>query len=175
MHKPLTLQSARFRWADTPHSHTPIVLNSKQTNMAAQQKTGLRLGYKVPDFEADTTHGKIRFHDFIDGKWTILFSHVRSVSVWPWFSSSCRSESSIDDSLHCYSLRESVREWGLCVRARQLMRLLPLPLAISPGISPRESHKRSRPRLKKTLTRTEYLLQGLHDRARRGGSLGSRV
>lgn len=78
--------------------------------MAAQQKTGLRLGYKVPDFEADTTHGKIRFHDFIDGKWTILFSHVRSVSVWPWFSSSCRSESSIDDNLHCYSLRESCRE-----------------------------------------------------------------
>ncbi|POY75191.1 mitochondrial peroxiredoxin, thioredoxin peroxidase [Rhodotorula taiwanensis] len=43
--------------------------------MGSQQKTGLRLGYKVPDFEADTTHGKIKFHDFIENKWTILFSH----------------------------------------------------------------------------------------------------
>ncbi|GAA6017345.1 hypothetical protein JCM8202_005647 [Rhodotorula sphaerocarpa] len=43
--------------------------------MGSQQKTGLRLGYKVPDFEAETTHGKIRFHEFIEGKWTILFSH----------------------------------------------------------------------------------------------------
>lgn len=49
--------------------------------MGSQQKTGLRLGYKVPDFEADTTHGKIKFHDFIENKWTILFSHVRPFSL----------------------------------------------------------------------------------------------
>lgn len=48
--------------------------------MGSQQKTGLRLGYKVPDFEAETTHGKIRFHEFIEGKWTILFSHVSQAS-----------------------------------------------------------------------------------------------
>ncbi|GEM09811.1 AMMECR1 domain containing protein [Rhodotorula toruloides] len=41
----------------------------------AAQKTGTRLGYIAPDFEAQTTQGKIRFHEFIDGKWTILFSH----------------------------------------------------------------------------------------------------
>lgn len=33
------------------------------------------LGQIVPDFEADTTHGRIKFHDFIDGSWAILFSH----------------------------------------------------------------------------------------------------
>ncbi|BGP62559.1 peroxiredoxin 1 [Rhodotorula toruloides] len=44
----------------------------------AAQKTGTRLGYIAPDFEAQTTQGKIRFHEFIDGKWTILFSHVRA-------------------------------------------------------------------------------------------------
>ena len=34
----------------------------------------LRLGEKVPDFEAVTTHGKIKLSDF-KGKWVILFSH----------------------------------------------------------------------------------------------------
>ncbi|HDN05694.1 MAG TPA: redoxin domain-containing protein, partial [Candidatus Bathyarchaeota archaeon] len=34
----------------------------------------LRLGEKAPDFEAVTTHGKIRLSDF-KGKWVILFSH----------------------------------------------------------------------------------------------------
>lgn len=35
----------------------------------------LRIGSVAPDFEAQTTHGKIKFHDFLNGKWTILFSH----------------------------------------------------------------------------------------------------
>lgn len=34
----------------------------------------LRLGEPVPDFEAVTTHGKIKLSDF-KGKWVILFSH----------------------------------------------------------------------------------------------------
>lgn len=34
----------------------------------------LRLGETVPDFEAITTHGKIKLSDF-KGKWVILFSH----------------------------------------------------------------------------------------------------
>ncbi|MEM3011083.1 MAG: redoxin domain-containing protein, partial [Candidatus Bathyarchaeia archaeon] len=34
----------------------------------------LRLGETVPDFEAVTTHGKIKLSDF-KGKWVILFSH----------------------------------------------------------------------------------------------------
>lgn len=29
----------------------------------------------APNFQAKTTHGDIDFHKFIDGKWTILFSH----------------------------------------------------------------------------------------------------
>lgn len=33
------------------------------------------LGEKVPSFEAQTTHGKIRFPEDYKGKWVVLFSH----------------------------------------------------------------------------------------------------
>lgn len=39
-----------------------------------EKKPLLSLGEVVPDFEAVTTHGKIRLSDF-KGKWVILFSH----------------------------------------------------------------------------------------------------
>lgn len=38
-------------------------------------KMGLRLGDIAPDFEAETTHGNIKFHEWAEGKWVILFSH----------------------------------------------------------------------------------------------------
>lgn len=34
-----------------------------------------RIGDKAPDFEAMTTVGMIKFSDFIEGSWTIMFSH----------------------------------------------------------------------------------------------------
>ncbi|MFE3848890.1 peroxiredoxin [Flavobacterium sp. LB3P45] len=35
----------------------------------------LRLGDIAPDFEAETTQGKIKFHDWLGDSWGILFSH----------------------------------------------------------------------------------------------------
>lgn len=37
----------------------------------------LRLGDIAPDFHAETTEGPVRFHDYIEGKWAILFSHPK--------------------------------------------------------------------------------------------------
>jgi alkyl hydroperoxide reductase subunit AhpC len=37
----------------------------------------LRLNDNAPDFTAETTHGKISFHDWIGDKWAILFSHPK--------------------------------------------------------------------------------------------------
>ena len=35
----------------------------------------LRLGDTAPDFEAETTEGQIKFHDWKSGSWAVLFSH----------------------------------------------------------------------------------------------------
>ena len=37
----------------------------------------LQLGDEAPDFEAETTEGKISFHDWIGDSWAVLFSHPR--------------------------------------------------------------------------------------------------
>jgi peroxiredoxin len=40
--------------------------------------TDLHLGDQVPDFDTQTTLGKINFYNWLDGKWAVLFSHPKA-------------------------------------------------------------------------------------------------
>ena len=37
----------------------------------------LTIGDTAPDFEAETTEGRIKFHDWLGDSWGVLFSHPR--------------------------------------------------------------------------------------------------
>jgi hypothetical protein len=66
-------QRSSFSTMDTMESGTKLYMSLYPEGSS---DGAIRLGNIVPDFAADTTHGKWEsFHEWKKGKWAILFSH----------------------------------------------------------------------------------------------------
>jgi alkyl hydroperoxide reductase subunit AhpC len=71
--------------------------------------TMLRLGDPAPDFEQDSTHGRLRFHAHLGGSWGVLFSHPAD------FTPVCTTELGYTAKLSAEFARRNVKVVALSV------------------------------------------------------------
>jgi alkyl hydroperoxide reductase subunit AhpC len=69
----------------------------------------LRLGDLAPDFEAETTEGHIRFHDWLGASWGVLFSHPKN------YTPVCTTELGYTAKLKPEFAKRNVKAIGLSV------------------------------------------------------------
>ncbi|WP_208029464.1 peroxiredoxin [Rhabdothermincola sediminis] len=74
---------------------------------------GLQINQEAPDFEAETTHGRIRFHEWIGDSWAVLFSHPKD------FTPVCTTELGYMAKIQPEFERRGVKIIGLSVDATE--------------------------------------------------------
>src|SRR6476660_27979 len=57
--------------------HRNFIRKAVRVSVCQEGLMALAINDTAPDFEAETTEGKIKFHDWIGDKWVILFSHPK--------------------------------------------------------------------------------------------------
>ena len=90
----------------------------------------LQLGQRAPDFEQESTHGRVCFHDWLGKSWAVLFSHPKS------FTAVCTTELGEVARLQPEWNRRNVKVIGLSVDPIESHRKWKSDIAETQGCAP---------------------------------------